>query len=58
MRDLQILDHVEPALAGLVLGHKGLGPAQTLGELLLGQARRPTHGPKPCQQLFVFLQVG
>jgi len=56
--DLQVLDDIEPALAGLVLGHEGLGPAQALGELLLGHARRLAHGLKPREQLFVFPQMG
>lgn len=58
MGDLQILDDIEPALARLVFGHEGLGPAQALGELLLRHARCLAHGLKPREQLFVFPQVG
>ena len=38
VRHLQELDDVEPPLAALVLGNKGLRPAQSLGQLDLGQA--------------------
>ena len=56
--DLQVLDHVQPALAGFVLGHEGLGPAQALRKLLLRDTGCLAHGPEPGKQLFVFPKVG
>jgi hypothetical protein len=41
--DLQELDHVEPALATLVFGHKRLRSAKAIGHILLGQT-----GFLPC----------
>ena len=56
--ELQVFNHVEPALSHLGLGDVGLGLAQAPGQLLLCDAARLSLGPHPDDQVAVLRGMG